>query len=139
MNKSTIEVWRSGDRENLDIVLGKSPEETPVVARAGSRPDASSHARLGLALADLDADGRQRYRLDENVQGALIVDVEPESPAAKIGLQKGDVVTMVGQAAVSGPGEVIEEIKKASDDDRKSVLLQVARGNVRQFVAVPLA
>ncbi len=138
-NKSTIEVWRSGDRENLDIVLGKSPEETSAAARAGAEPEAASQARLGLALAKVDADTRQRYRLDENIQGALIVGVEPESPAAKIGLQKGDVVTMVGQAAVSGPDEVIEEIKKASDDDRKSVLLQVARGNVRQFVAVPLA
>ena len=77
--------------------------------------------------------------MDESIDGALIVDVKPGSPAAKMGLQKGDVVTMVGQKEVSNPSDAVEEIQKASDDDRGSVLLQVARGNARQFVPVPLA
>jgi serine protease Do len=136
---STIEVWRSGERESLSIVLGENPEEAAIAARAGAKKGAPSKARLGLTLAGLDPETRQRYRLDDNVQGALIVDVEPQSPAAKTGIQKGDVVTMVGQKAVSGPREAINEIEKASEANRTSVLLQVARGNVRQFVAVPLA
>jgi serine protease Do len=135
---STIEVWRSGERERFSLVLGKNPEEAAIAARAGSKRGASSTPRLGLTLAGLDPEARQRYRVDENIQGALIVGVEPQSPAAKTGIQEGDVVTMVGQKAISGPGEAIDAINKASQKNRKRVLLQVARGNVRQFVAVPL-
>ena len=135
--KSTIDVWRSGDRETLDVDLGRSPEETAVVARGGSQSD--MRAPLGLSFAELAPQTRQRYRVDESIDGALIVDVKPGSPAAKMGLRKGDVVTMVGQKEVSNPSDAVEEIQKASDDDRGSVLLQVARGDARQFVPVPLA
>ena len=135
--KSTIELWRSGDRENLVVDLGRSPEEAAVVARGEAQPDAQ--AALGLSFAELAPPTRQRYRVDESIEGALVVDVKPGSPAAKVGLRRGDVVTMVGQKEVSGPADVVEEIKKASDNDRASVLLQVARGNARQFVPVPFA
>ena len=138
-DESTIEVWRSGDRETLDVDLGRSPEDTAVVARDGAHPDASSAASLGLAFAELAPHTRQRYGVDERVKGALIIAVKPGSPAAKMGLRKGDVVTMVGQSEVSDPADAVEEIKKASEDDRTSVLLQVARGNARQFVPVPFA
>jgi serine protease Do len=136
-DESTIEIWRSGDRETLNVDLGRSPEDNAVVAGGGASPDAG--APLGMSLAELGPQTRQRYRVDESVQGALIVDVAPNSPAARMGLRRGDVVTMVGQTTVSGAGEAAEEIKKASDDDRPSVLLQVARGDDRQFVAVPFA
>lgn len=135
--KSAIELWRAGDRENLVVRLGKGPEEPAAVARGEAQPDAE--AALGLAFAELAPHTRQRYRVDENIDGALIVGVEPGSPAARIGLRPGDVVTMVGQKPVSGPADAVEEIKKASDDERTSVLLQVARGNARQFVPVPFA
>ena len=136
-DESTIEVWRSGDRMSLDVDLGRSPEESAVVARGEAQPDAK--AALGLSFAELAPHTRQRYRVDESIEGALVVDVEPGSPAAKIGLRQGDVVTMVGQKQVSGPADAVEEIKKALDDERTSVLLQVARGNARQFVPVPFA
>jgi serine protease Do len=137
-SKVEVEVWRQGDRKTLEVVLGSSPEQTAALERS-PKSSAESPASLGLSLAELTPETRQRYRISDDISGAVIVDVEPGSPAANRGLAPGDVVTMVGQSPVSGPNEAAAMMDDARDKDRGSVLLQVARGGNKQFVAIPFA
>jgi serine protease Do len=137
-SKVEVEVWRQGNRETLDVVLGSSPEQTAAINQ-GPRGDAKSPGSLGLALAELTPETRQRYRISDDINGAIIVGVEPGSPAANRGLMPGDVVTMVGQSPVTGPNEAVEKMDEAQAQERESVLLQIARGGNKQFVAVPFA
>lgn len=56
---------------------------------------------LGVVIQDLDKDLSQALQIP-NGEGVLISDVAPDSPAAKAGLQRGDVVIeMDGQPATS--------------------------------------
>ena len=127
-----IEVWRDGTREALSVVIGESRDE--VVRRAPEQSDASSEA-LGLSLAELRPEHRRRLQLADDIQGALIVSVEPGSSAARKGLRRGDVITMVGQTEVRSAEEAVAAMRDLSS--RGSVLLQIARGEGRTFVAVP--
>jgi serine protease Do len=95
--------------------------------------------RLGLALGELTPESRQRYRMDSDLQGALVTGVEPGSTAAQTGLRPGDVLVMVGQTPVSGPAEAAREIEGVISSERDRVVLQVARGEGRRFVVVPVA
>ncbi len=133
-----MEVWRSGNRKTLDVVLGSSPEQTAVAGR-DPNGDVKSPGSLGLALAELTPEARQRYRIPDDVDGAIIVGVEPGGPAADRGLAPGDVVTMVGQSPVKGPNEAAQKMDEARTQERGRVLLQIARGGNKQFVAVPFA
>ncbi len=137
-SKVQVEVWRSGSRKTLGVVLGSSPEQTAATGR-GPHGDMKSPGSLGLALAELTPETRQRYRIPDDINGAIIVDVEPGSPAANRGLAPGDVVTMVGQSPVTGANEATQKMDEARAQKRGSVLLQVARGGNKQFVAVPFA
>jgi serine protease Do len=136
--KVRIKVWRDGKERTLKAVIAAMPSDELVAANDGA-DSARSGGKLGLSLAALTPEMRQRYRLSENTEGVLIVGVRPDSPAAKKGLRPGDIIVMVGQKQVSDPKEVVREVEKATADERDAVLFLVQRDNDKQFVAVGLA
>ncbi|MFQ5995354.1 MAG: DegQ family serine endoprotease [Acidiferrobacterales bacterium] len=128
-----IKVWRKGEEHMLRAVIAKMPGDE-VITDAGS--DARPKGKLGLSLAPITPELRQQYRLSDSTEGAVIVGVRPNSPAAKKGLRIGDVITMVGQKKVSNPQEIVNEVKRATKSERDSVLLLVKRGDDQHFVAL---
>ena len=60
---------------------------------------------LGVATQGIDAGMAAALHLP-NTDGALVADAEPDGPAAKAGLQAGDVVTAVDGHAVKSPREL---------------------------------
>jgi serine protease Do len=73
------------------------------------------------------------------VEGVVVADVAPGSPAARKGLRAGDVIAMVGAKPVGSPDDVVREVAKAREADRPTVLLKVVRGTQSRFVALGLA
>ncbi|GMR24317.1 MAG: DegQ family serine endoprotease [Acidobacteriota bacterium] len=128
-----LEVWRNGERKTLDVSLGRSPNETQEVSAGAT----GSNVRLGLALGELTPELRQRFRVDEDVRGALVTNVEPGGPAASRGLRPGDVVVMVGQTRVRNLDDARSAIEEAKSDGREGVLVRIVRGSDARFVVVP--
>ena len=91
---------------------------------------------MGMKLEDLDRAARERLKLDKDLKGALVTDVESTGPAAKKGIQPGDVIVEVAQEAVTTPQEAKEKIDAAEKDGRSSVLLLINRSGDVRFVAV---
>ena len=134
-SKARVEVWRDGKPHSLDINVGESEREQ--VVEVGSSGE-NAKGKLGLALAELNDENRAHYRLDEKSNGVLVVRVAPGSPAAGKGIRPGDVIKMVGSSEVENPGQVVDEVSKAFDGDRKSVLLLVERDGADRFVALTI-
>ena len=80
----------------------------------------------GLTLGDLDDNGRALYQIDDDVEGVLITDVEPESTGADEGLEPGMVIVEIEQESVSTPQAVRSRIVKLISQGRRSVSLMVA-------------
>ena len=133
--ETEIEVWRDGEHETFDVAMGRSPSD-PVAARADTH---EKKARLGIALAELTREGRERFRIGDAVKGALIVNVDPAGPAAAKGLRPGDVIVGIGRRAVADVDAAMRAIEAAIEDGRGNILLRVARGGDSTFVAVPFA
>jgi serine protease Do len=55
---------------------------------------------MGVSIRDVEERDLRRLHL-EDTQGALIAEVEPDSPAARAGLKADDVVTRLGDRAVA--------------------------------------
>jgi len=126
---------RQGERKKLDVRIGKTASE-PEAVRAGAGSPAGG---LGLTLGDLTPSTRERFGIPEEVQGAVVVGVDPASGAADKGLQPGDVIVSVGQKKVASLAEAKREIERQKAAERGSVLLRVVRGGDATFVAVPFA
>jgi serine protease Do len=133
-----LEVWRGGKTVEIELDLGESPDDIASQARR-EMGEGEVGDGLGLSLMPLTPQNRQRFGVDEDLDGALVAQVDPTAPAAKKGLRPGDVILGVGQEPVSGPAEVIEQVERLRRDDRSSVVFQIARGGDRRFLAVPLA
>jgi len=94
--------------------------------------------KLGVTLSALSKEAKKHYNLSEDEVGVLIVDVARNSPAAKVGLQRGDIIARIGQAKVTKPDQVASEVKRAGEEEHKTVLLLIKRDGISRFVAVPL-
>ena len=53
--------------------------------------------------------------------GAQIVEVSPESPAAKAGLKEDDIITKINKEAIDGPAALFEQIGKFKPEDKITV------------------
>lgn len=141
-----VEVLRKGATKTLQIKVGllqdeiageSKPEDEESDSPQGAPPVVSEV--IGLKLVPLTDEIRRKYGLDEKVTGAVIDDIDPDSPAAQKGLKPGDVVVEAGQNPVSNPDDVVKSVDKVKKSGRKAVLLRVedGKGDLR-FVAVPL-
>lgn len=54
-------------------------------------------------------------------EGAVIVNVSPESPAAKAGLKEDDIITKINNEAIDGPTELFEQIGQYKPEDKITV------------------
>jgi S1-C subfamily serine protease len=113
-----VKVVRDGKEETFTVTLGEAP-------KALGRPVAKSPSYLGVHAQTLTAELKKHLELAED-KGALVTDVLPNSPAARAGLQDEDVITHVGDTAVTTPEELRAAIQKARPD--QEVTLKVVRG-----------
>ncbi|WP_420125341.1 PDZ domain-containing protein [Longimicrobium sp.] len=85
----------------------------------------------GAELAEIN-EGLRRYF--DNVQsGALVIDVSPNTPAARAGLEAGDVIVRAGGREVNDPEDVRRALMGEEDG---SVALEVVRQGRRRELSV---
>ncbi|MFT7531127.1 MAG: serine protease Do, partial [Gammaproteobacteria bacterium] len=124
--------FRNGKKISLDVRL----DQAEVEKLAGtSHPEKPS---LGLALAPISDEIRQRMKLSAATTGVLITNVKRNSPAAVKGLQPGDIIESIGSSIVSTPGDVVEMLDSARDNQEEAILLRINRRGADRYVALKL-
>jgi serine protease Do len=96
----------------------------------------ATHARLGVVVQDLNQSLAESFGL-KRPDGALVASVAPDSPAAKVGLKSGDVITSVNGERIERSGDLSSRIGLSSPGDK--VKLQVWRDKGQREMEVQLA
>ena len=141
--KVPIQVIRKGKEETRTVVLGRLEDGEKQAEAAKKGPPAESKSvvkkTLGIELANMSDDLRQRYKIKDTVKGVVITGIDAGSPAADKRLSAGDVIVEIAQEAVATADEFQTRIDKLKKDGRKSALLLIAGadGELR-FVALGL-
>ena len=94
---------------------------------------------LGVAVASVDPDARSYYKSKFGVTvdgGALIQNVTDNSPSAKAGLLKGDIILEIDGVKIKGSQDVVRKI--AGMPPGKAVSLVVLKGGDRKTYRVVL-
>ena len=137
-SKAVFDVYRGGSKQKVSVVIGTMPGEEARLAQVDDDTTAET-AKLGIQLASLTPENRERYKVGKDSQGVLVAGVERNSPASKAGIRPGSVINMVGQKTVDSPDDVVEHVRNAAEQKRSAVLLRVEYRGQNRFVAVELA
>jgi serine protease Do len=141
--KAEVTLWRDRATQTVTVEVAKLADEQVAAndnqPEAPAAPAADSVETLGLTLASLTPDLRQQFGIAETINGVVVTSVADDGPAAKRGLQPGDVIEQVGSAPVATPQQVASLAKAARAENRDAVLLLVNRQGDELFVAVEVA
>ncbi len=123
-----IVVLRNGKRTELSVKLDKmeAPEPAPETEKTSSSED------WGFQAQELSDEAVERLGLPAGVRGALVMDVEPDSPADEAGLRPQDVVVEVDKK----PIEDVGDLEKALESAKDQAVLLVQRGEGTLFLAL---
>jgi serine protease Do len=132
-----VVVWRDGQERALDVEIGEMTADEQVAA-ATPEEAADNSAKLGVALAQLTPEAKRSMELGDDVEGAVVTDVQPGSPAAEKGLQRGDVIVEADHKKVTEPKTVSDAVREAAERGDETILLLVKRDGQDRFVAVRL-
>ena len=120
---------RDGDRRTVETTIGAAPGEQ-TSARAGGGSSAIDRLQ-GVELRNIDRSD-PRYR---NIEGVLVVDVDPASRAARAGLVPGDIIIGVNRGTSVRSVEELSRVLR-SIGPRQAFALRVLRGNQRLFIVI---
>jgi serine protease Do len=134
LSSAKVTVWRDGKSRDLSVKLGEASKAEEVASNAPAGNDATADL-LGLTMRGLTDQDRARLGVPSDVNGALVVAVEPDSAAADKGLEAGDLITRVNQKPVTSASTAIAALK-AAKKDKSNALLLVRRGDSQRFVAL---
>ncbi|PAJ82371.1 DegQ family serine endoprotease [Burkholderia ubonensis] len=126
--KATINVWRKGQARDLPITIAETPADATAKADPGKKPPQKPRQSnaLGLTVSDIPADQLKALKLRSGVQVDGV-----DGPAARAGLQRGDIVLRVGDTDITSAkqfGDVTAQL-----DPQKAVAVLVRRGDNTQF------
>jgi serine protease Do len=121
-----LEILREGEPMWLDVILA---ELTPDVSRVTWRvrgDDAPTAEDLGIVVEAMSPELAERFDLERNWTGAIVVEVHPGSRAEVAGLHSGDVIRSLGRRAIDSPAELADALRRARPD--RPLTFKVRRG-----------
>jgi serine protease Do len=136
--KVQIEVNREGQKKMFDAELAEMPagaaEQAPEAAPEETAQPEKTTVFGGVAVADITDDIRSALNLSKDIQGAVIAQIDADSPAAKSGLREGDVIQEVNKQPVKNAKDLVVISKKLKPTEK--ILMRVYSQGRSGYVAL---
>ncbi|HEY5994745.1 MAG TPA: DegQ family serine endoprotease [Gallionellaceae bacterium] len=133
-SKVVVQLWRKGKTKEVRVTVAEMPGDSMPQRgskRGGGAESGVAVERIGLTLNELTPDQKKELQ----VEGGLLVE-DARGPAARAGLQRGDVILSINNEEVGSVGrfnEVLKQIPKGHN-----VALLVRRGEGTTYIAIKL-
>ncbi len=133
-----VEVLRDSKSKTVAVTLGEQVEDIETFAppppgsswtdentfRTPGDDSDRKHGYLGVMTQPVSKELADFFGVSGD-EGALVSEVVAESPAAKLGLRAGDVITKIDGVSIDGPGELARAVRKI--DEAKEVNVEWVR------------
>jgi S1-C subfamily serine protease len=140
-DNAKITVIRDGSKKAISVVIGKLKKDGHY-SYTFSGPDKTlfgffggNKAYLGVHLRELNEDLAPYFGIKPG-EGALVMDIEEDSPAEKAGFKSGDIISKIDGEEISVPDDVVEIISDYEEDDE--VDISIIRRKRKQTIKVIL-
>jgi serine protease Do len=129
-SKIDLDILRNGRAEHLTATAAERPDANKAEAYASNDDEGVLN---GVAVGDLDREAREQADIPSGIHGAVITNVDPNSAAARAGLQPGDVILEINKQPVQNAQDAVDLSAKAVS---KKTLLKVWTKGSEIFVVV---
>lgn len=133
-DSAKLGIWRDGKEKTLSVTVGAQPADQTALNET-----ADEEGKVGLALAPLTPELRNRLGLETGAKGVVVAEVASDSKAEDSGVQPGDIIVDVAGRKVSSPAQAVEAIKTAQHEHKEAVTLLVMRNGTTYYLALQLA
>ena len=129
---ANVKILRDGKEQTIKVKVGDLPGDDRL-ARSSSPSENQDEGSLnGVGVSDLTPAARNEFDIPANVRGALVTQVDPNSPSALAGLSPGDVIQEINGKAVRSSEEAVKLTEKT--ETGKTRLKLWSRGGDRKSV-----
>jgi len=141
-SKVPVTFWRKGKIMTLPVQIGEfeEAEEAGVIPSPDGRKELVKGVEIhGMTLQPLNDEVRQRFDIPGESKGVLVADVASKSSAAEKGIRPGDIIVEISQEEVSTPQQIVDILKQAEKDKRKTALFLINHNGELHYVSIRLA
>lgn len=121
---ATLSIWRDREARKVSVRVGEFVQGAEI-----ARDGMAEGGRIGLAVRPLSP---EEQRAVEAKGGLLVMGVT--GPAARAGVQDGDIILALNGNAVRG----VEELRRLAGRAGKHIALLILRGEAKLFVPIDL-
>ena len=106
-----VDVLRKGEKKTVQVAIGRLEEDDngdddkKKPEQPSKEAPVTGTSIIGLKLSALTDEARTKYNIDRKLNGVIVEEVDPQSPAAQKGVKVGDVMLhQVDAAVIDGAG-----------------------------------
>jgi serine protease Do len=133
-----VTVYRKKQKKTMNIIVDELDLEAEQgrQARGGGRDpvEEPTATGFGMEVGPITPDVARELELPRNRGGAVVLDVERNSPAFNAGIRPNDVIVEVNQQEVSNPSQVQRELQRATPG--QPVFLLIWRDGETNFITL---
>lgn len=88
----------------------------------------------GLSIVEITPQTRQQYQLSRDVEGLLVIEVDEESKAEKMGFREGDIIIQIEQMRITSLEDLNQALKEYKNSKKRVI---INRQNYRAILVMP--
>ncbi len=88
----------------------------------------------GISLDNLTGQLRQAYRIPQDINGALISEVQRNSKAQELGFQKGDIISQVENKPIKNVSDFQNAIQSYKGQPKRMLVYNIISGEVKTII-----
>jgi serine protease Do len=134
-----VRIVRDGKERTLNLTVDEldlEAENSQTRAGRNGAPQAEPEptAGFGMTLGNITPQVARQLRLEADAKGAVVMDVEQGSSAARAGLEEGDIILRVGRTPVTNKVDAERELGRVPSGG--TAFLRILRDGQETFIPV---
>ena len=131
----TLSIVRNGNPQDVRARLSELKPQSEQTSSADREAPGSAQGKLGISAEPMTPDLASQIGVPQNTKGLVVANVDPSGPAAKAGIQAGDVIQEINRQKVASAADIRSALAKSGNH---APVLLINRGGQSVFVPVPL-
>lgn len=129
-------IFRDGEEMSVTVELGElNPEE---IAGVDPQVEEELTETLGFEVSNLTENIREQLRLDSDVTGVVVSNIQQQSRAYRQGLRQGDVILQVGSQVIENENQFYTLMSNYIESGGDALLMRIYRQGRNMFIAIEL-